>query len=331
MRGSQLGDFAIFRAYAVLALQPHAKIHVSEAFLYPPPFLLFTVPVSQLPPAAGFAVWIGVAALGLALAARAAGLPWKAIGLGLISAPSLFCALTGQSGLLVSAILVVALGLAESAPVLSGLAAGMLIIKPQFGLLLPICYLATHNWRAIAAAVASAAGLILLTTLWFGPGIWDARHLANAQALLAAPWPSRFQIEMISPLVLFRSLHAGLALAAILQAIVSLAGAYACWRLWQSRLTSMQRLAPTLCLAALVTPYGYIYDLPALAMALAALALRRPERGLVPFTALQACTGIYAVLSVYLFSAGAICLAAILYLLWPSVEDEFLRQKIVER
>ncbi len=315
--GQAPGDFLTFRSYAILAAQPHADLHVGVPFLYPPPFLLFTVPVSWLPPVTGFIVWIAAATLCLMLAARLIKLPWKAIGLGLIAAPYLFCALTGQSGILVSAILIAAFGFADTAPLLSGLAAGLLIIKPQFGLLIPVCYLATRNWRATAIAAASVAGLCLLTTLLFGMDIWEAKHIANAQNMLSTPWPAEFQIQMITPLIMFRSLYASMTAATILQAAVSVMAIFACWHLWRRDLKISDRLAPTLCLVALVTPYGYIYDLPALGMALAALAVLSPNRGLVPFTLFMVFTSVYALLSVYLFSTGALFLVAILLMIWP--------------
>jgi hypothetical protein len=315
--GEAPGDFLTFRNYAILASHPHADLHVSVPLLYPPPFLLFTVPDSWLPLVAGAILWIGAATLCLVLAARLTKLPWRAIGLGLIAAPNLFCAVTGQSGILVSAMLIIAFGLADTNPLFSGMADALLVIKPQFGLLMPVCYLAQRNWRAVAIAVTSLAGLCVLTTLCFGVGIWEAnQHLASAQNMLSAPWPSEFQIEMITPLVLFRSLHASLTLALILQGAASLLAAFACWHLWRRGVKMIERLAPTFC-GALATPYGYTYDLPALGVALAALAVHSPRRGLIAFTVFLAFTSLYALISVYLFSTGALFLLAILCLTWP--------------
>ena len=316
--GEAPGDFLTFRTYAILAAHPDANLHLGVPFLYPPPFLLFTVPDSWLPPVPGVILWIGTATLCLVLAARLIQLPWRAIGLGLIAAPNLLCAVTGQSGILVSAMLIVTFGMAETNPLLSGMAAALLIIKPQFGLLIPVCFLAQRNWRATAIAAISLACLCLLTTFCFGVNIWEPKqHMASAQNMLTAPWPSEFQLEMITPLVFFRSLHADLTLALILQCATSLAAAFACWHLWRRSVKMIERLAPTLCLVALATPYGYIYDLPALGVALAALAVHAPRRGLLAFTVFMGFTSLYAIISVFLFSTGAVFLLAILCLTWP--------------
>jgi hypothetical protein len=195
-------------------------------------------------------LWIGTATLCLVLAARLIQLPWRAIGLGLIAAPNLLCVVTGQSGILVSAMLIVTFGMAETNPLLSGMAAALLIIKPQFGLLIPVCYLAQRNWRATAIAAISLAGLCLLTTFCFGVNIWEPKqHMASAQNMLTAPWPSEFQLEMITPLVFFRSLHADLTLALILQCATSLAAAFACWHLWRRSVLKVAKTTSGLVLS----------------------------------------------------------------------------------
>lgn len=328
--GLGLGDFLIFRANAILSTHVHAQVSADAAFLpYPPPFLLFTVPVSWLAPVPGYVVWVLVGNIGLALAARAIKLPWAAIGLGLIAPPNLFCLTAGQSGTLVSVFLLAALGLADVQPILAGVAAGAVIIKPQFGLLIPVCYLATRNWRAITAAATTIAGLCLLATFCFGLGVWydfATRHVAGAQAMLTAHRSAAFQIMMVTPFVLLRSLSVGLGTAGVIQGGISLVAAFGCWRIWRRpELSTLARLAPTLCLVALATPYAYVYDLPALGMALAGLAFELPRRGLVALTLLFVFTALYALWSVYYFSTGALFLAAILALVWPYSAPTLLR------
>lgn len=319
--GETPGDFLTFRTYGILALHPASDVHVSVPFLYPPPFLLFTVPVSWLSPAPGFVVWILGASLAITLTARAIKLPWLAVGGGLLSAPNLFCAVTGQSGILVSTFLLLALGLADTAPVFSGIAAGFLIIKPQFALLLPVCFLAQKNWRAFFSAAVAATSLCAISALFFGMGVWRAVVASHGGAggdMLAAPWLTEFQIMMDTPFVMFRSFHFSLQSAIGSQLIVSLAVAICCWRLWQTGASALEKLTPTLCLVALATPYGYIYDLPALGFALAGLAVMRPSaRSLFALTLFGLVMCLYALISVYLFSAGAALLTAVLALSWP--------------
>ncbi|HQT46166.1 MAG: hypothetical protein B7X08_02800 [Acidocella sp. 20-63-7] len=320
--GEGFGDFLIFRANAILTTHAHALTTPAAAFLpYPPPFLLCTMPLSWLAPATGFTIWVLTSSIGLVLVARAIKLPWPAIGLGFITQPDLFCLIMGQSGTLVSVFLLAALGLAEVQPILAGVAAGAIVIKPQFGLLIPVCYLATRKWRATTVAAATVAGLCLLTTLCFGMGVWHSfatKHVAGAQNLMTAHWPAKFQIMMVTPFVLLRSLSADLGVASLIQGGISLVAAIGCWHIWRRQgLSTVGRLAPTLCLVALATPYASIYDLPALGMALAGLAFELPRRGLIALTLLFVFSAFYAVLSVYYFSTGALFLAVILLLVWP--------------
>src|SRR5215472_10879519 len=80
----------------------------------------------------------------------------------------------GQNGFLTAALLGGALVVLPIRPTLAGILIGLLIYKPQFGLLIPLALLAGAQWRAIAAAVATVALLTLVTTLVFGPQVWPA-------------------------------------------------------------------------------------------------------------------------------------------------------------
>ncbi len=319
--GQVPGDFMQFWGNARRVLDPRAQLGAAAANLpYPPPFLLFTAPLARLRPLYAYMVWILAGNVALVLAARVVDIPWKRIGLGLLAQPELFCISMGQSGILVSAFLLVALGLAARRPGLAGLAAGAVIIKPQFGLLLPLSYLAGGHRRAFFTAAGCVFALILLATLCFGIGVWQhfgARPVAGAQGMLVSAWPAKFQIMMVTPLVTLRSLGMEFWPAMAGQALVSLAAGLGCWRLWRREMPVLLRLAPTLCLAALATPYAYVYDLPGLALALAGLLGHMPRRGLAALTLLFGFTGAYGFLSVYYFSTGALFLAAILLIIWP--------------
>ena len=50
----------------------------------------------------------------------------------------------------------------------AGILLGMATIKPQLGLLLPVALVAARQWRALAAAAATVAALVLLSAWAFG-------------------------------------------------------------------------------------------------------------------------------------------------------------------
>jgi hypothetical protein len=323
------GDLMAFRQNAALALHSAPKIASSAAanLPYPPPFLLLSVPMSRLPPMTGYIAWVLAATLLLILAGRTLRLSWTAIVLGIISAPGLYCIAMGQTGIFVSAWLILSLGLAGTQPILAGIAAGCLIIKPQFAILLPICFLASRNWRAMISATATVLLLCTLTALLFGPEVWRQfvfHHAAAAPALLNRDWPQPYQFTMVTVFMMLRSLKAGYAIAYTGQAFASAGAAAIAWWLWRDRnpIDKLARLAATLCLVAIATPYAYIYDLPGLGLVLMGYAEGRKWNALIPLIIFCVFTSLYAFLSAFWFFTGAIFLVAILVALWPAITED---------
>ena len=79
----------------------------------------------------------------------------------------------GQNGFLTAALLGGALVI-RSAANPAGILIGLLVYKPQFGLMIPLALVAGGHWRTFAAAAATVAALTLVTTLAFGPEVWPA-------------------------------------------------------------------------------------------------------------------------------------------------------------
>ncbi len=280
-------------------------------YKYPPPFLFLATPLSWLTPEQDFAVWSAVSVAIFGLAALAIRVPWRAILVGSLAPSTLLCLSIGESGNIISALLLLALGLAEVAPIAAGIAAGAMIVKPQLGLLLPVCYAASRNGRAFLAAAITAAGLCVLAAIVFGPGVWGYylhEGIAATRATLAAPWPQRDQHIMVTPYIFVLSLGAGFGVANAVQLAVTLLAAVAAWRLWRGPYVPA-RLPLTLCLAALATPFACLYDLPALALALAV-------EGGGALAWFWIFSGLYLPVSVYFVSLGAPCLTLLLWMLW---------------
>ena len=319
--GPATGDFLIFRSNTIQAAGLHIQTQAVPPQLYPPPFLLFTIPFVFLPLGASYYCWIGIGTILMLLAGASLGLRREALLLGLASPPFLFCLITGQSGFLVGALLLTAFGFAGRNALFAGLAAGALIIKPQFALLLPVCFLACRDYKAFLIATLTVVGLSLISLACFGLHPWQeywAAHGANMHDMLTPRWLTKFQIMMVTPFIMVRSLHIGLGVASIIQGLVTLGAIYAIWWLWRREARSpWPRLAASICLAALATPYGYIHDLPALGFAVAAYSCFQPRRGLPALALLYGFTSVYAVISIYFMSTGALFLALLLWMCWP--------------
>jgi hypothetical protein len=149
--------------------RPDIPVHY---WSYPPHIVLLLWPLGLLPYLPAYVLWCG---LGLALyvfAARCGGARQNRI-LFLAIAPGVAVNMFfGQNGFLTAALMIGGLANLDRRPVLSGILLGLLTIKPQFGLLVPVLLATTGRWRIIAAAAATAVALAGVTSLWFGADIW---------------------------------------------------------------------------------------------------------------------------------------------------------------
>jgi hypothetical protein len=244
---------------------------------YPPSMLFVVVPFAGLGLVPGI-IAFGVATLALFVAlARLARLPLSLCAVIALSPAALENALAGQNGALTAAFLVGGLLLAETRPVLAGLLLGFLSMKPQFCLLLPLCLLAQRNWRAIGAATVSSITLTLASGLVFG---WEAWRLFFTQTtpfmthkILELNYGHSFQFMMATPFILARSVGLNVGQSYAVQAVFIVGAMIFAWRAWSLRGANPQlRMAMTVCLTLLATPYALSYDLVAVAAAVVVIA-----------------------------------------------------------
>src|SRR5204863_9336750 len=57
---------------------------------------------------------------------------------------------------------------------LAGMLCGLLSIRPQLDLLLPLMLLMSGRWRTIAAAAVTILVLVAAASIGFGPQVWTA-------------------------------------------------------------------------------------------------------------------------------------------------------------
>jgi alpha-1,2-mannosyltransferase len=139
---------------------------------YPPHLLFFIWPFGLLNYLPSYVVWC-VAGLALHVWAAVAGGVDRKYWLFLAVAPAVAVnVLTGQNGFLTAALLIGGLASLDRRPIIAGILFGMLTIKPQLGLLLPVLLVLTGQWRVISSAVATTVLLVAATAIWFGPDIW---------------------------------------------------------------------------------------------------------------------------------------------------------------
>jgi hypothetical protein len=254
-------------------------------WFYPPPALLPVMAVSLLPFEAGFWVWTAVLT-GLAVwLLRWAGLGWGVIAVGMLSPAALWNAELGQFGTVTGALVVASAMVLEARPGLAGALLGVLAIKPQAGILVGVAMLGRRRfWRGILVGVGVVLGLAAAVTMWAGWGVWkdyfgEGLAVSKAVVLAVPPAGSYYEQFGVSVFWALRVLGAGVGAAYEVQALVAACGAAAVWWVWRrgwGDLTS--RMALTVLLSLLATPYGYTDDMVGYSVALAACAARRGWR-----------------------------------------------------
>jgi hypothetical protein len=224
-----------------------------QPFPYPPPFLLFVTPFALFPFPVAFAAWLMVTA-GLFFLAfrRIAPLPYT------FALPAAHGnALVGQNGFLTAAIFSIGTTLLETQPYLAGAILGVLIIKPQLALLLPVAVIASRNWKAIAGGAGSASALLLVALGVFGPRTYEAffAYLPLQTSQVSGGVPL-YKLASVCAAMLF--FGAPLKVALAIQGIVALGAAAATWIAWSRDLPTK---APVLAAATLLAPpYLFGYD-----------------------------------------------------------------------
>ena len=190
----------------------------------------------------------------------------------------------GQNGFLTAALLGGALVILDRRPIVGGILIGLLVYKPQFGLMIPLALMAGGYWRSFVAAAATVAVLTLVTTLAFGPEVWPAFKAStefSRTVVLEQGQTGWYKIQSLFSWA--RMWGAPIPLAYALQGALTLALGIAIVRLWRSAVAPALKSA-ALCLAAiLATPYSLDYDMMVLAPAIAFLACYGLQRGFGPW------------------------------------------------
>ncbi len=145
-------------------------------WLYPPGYLLLLLPFGLLPFAWSYAGFVLVTLAG-AVAAVAAGVRdgrarlWRIAGL-VLSPAAAVTVTQGQNAFLTVALLLGGVRLMAKRPVPAGILLGLLTVKPQFWLLVPVMLVAARRWRVLGVALATALLLCVASAAVFGLEPW---------------------------------------------------------------------------------------------------------------------------------------------------------------
>ena len=250
------------RTYAAALRDMLGPTYPETYWSYPPHIVLFVWPLGLMPYLFAYIAWcvIGIA---LYLYACSSALPRERL-LFLAVAPGVaVCVFFGQNGFYTAALLIGGLLALERRPILAGVLFGILTIKPQLGLLLPIILLLERRWLTIASAAATVAVLFVATAMLFGWDVWlDYWHKIVPQQMWLTENARGLMFSLVSSLFFAgRLLHLPLGVAWAMQyAGSAFAVAAVVWTYWKRRDPALS-LSLFVTATFLFTPYILNYDM----------------------------------------------------------------------
>ncbi len=267
---------------AIQAQTPHEELE-GLTWQYPPHAGLLFAPIGALPFHIAYAVWC---ALGLAFyiaAAQSAGFKDRLLIVLIASIPVLLALKTGQVGLLMGGLLLLAVFHAGSRPILAGIAAGLLTMKPQLGFLLPVLFIAGGHWRAFYAASVVSLALIFGSVGWLGIDVWSAffDSVLSVSGSVATGEMPLYKMVNIYAATQMLGLPDAVALSFAFAGILLAAGAMT----WVARRTENPEwhYAAIAGLTLIAAPYSYYYELVLIVPALLFALKRGHEFGWLRF------------------------------------------------
>jgi len=257
-------DFDRYHAFQTAVVG--GPIHLYH-YSYPPVALLLTWPLGLLSYPGAWAVWTLAGWVLFLLVMRRAWPPGPLRSLDALlfalAAPAVTMNVwTGQTGAWIAALIGGALMLLPRRPVLAGALLGLLVVKPQLAVLVPVALLAGRRWAALFACAGTAATLLLASVLLFGVEFWGA-YLRRTEELRGWILEDGTGVRQLftSVFATARGLSAPVGMAYALQAAATLIAAALVWIAWRRPAPQPARNAVLVLCTLLATPYVQVYDL----------------------------------------------------------------------
>jgi hypothetical protein len=284
---------------------------------YPPHLLPLIAPLGWIGYFPALALWTLAGLAAYAWAMRRGGAGWATV-LALATAPAaLVNVICGQNGFFSAACLMLGVRWLRSRPWAAGVLFGLLTVKPQLGLLIPLLLALDRNWRAFAAAGVTALAMLGASVALYGTGVvlGFVQETLPFQAAITARGEGLFQRMTPTPFMNARlwGLDAGTALW--LQLPAALLGVAVALRYWRQTSDPAWRFAGLAAGTFLVSPYVLTYDMPILGPAIALLLARSRSSPaalvllwavwLLPLVSLSSLAPRFPVTSVPLVALGA--------------------------
>ena len=244
-------------------------------WVYAPYSLFLAVPFGLLDFYPAFILWTAMGLGVLWIGARRFGFGGLESALILVSPATQLCIDNGQTGNLAAGLLLLALAPKSRNFWIAPLAATILTIKPQLGLLLPVFWALERRWRDIAITSVLVVALAGLGLLVFGRPAWDA-YVGQTLPMLSAlerygsgPFMAMIPSVFMSMRILTGNADLALQVHAVFAGLIAV---LVIWRMAKASDPAM-RAGLAMIGTVLITPYIHNYDLNLLCCA-CVLALR---------------------------------------------------------
>ncbi|WP_170472603.1 glycosyltransferase family 87 protein [Ruegeria arenilitoris] len=278
-------DFRIFWGAARLAIvdtplaafdiDKLAEMHgVSDGrwmpWSYPPSYLVALMPLGMMSFPLAWGVFSVLSMLAIAAATRpfTKGHPqvWLAFAFAPAYLPPLFM---GQNSLIWAAGLLAALAaIKDNRPVIAGVLIGLLTLKPQLGILIPIALIASGAWRTFVSASVTTIMLSVGATLIVGVEYWSELREMMEIHFSVIKSTSAVNDLMVSPFGILAGLGMQVSTALTIQWCFTAVAAATVAIAWRSPAVGFDLRAAVLIIAILLsTPYLWYYESALLAPA----------------------------------------------------------------
>lgn len=258
---SKLYDVAAYQAYQRQLFGPIGQ----HSFSYPPITFPISAGLAYLPYPLALLIW---QVTGIAFFIWAAK-PWwpERIGpawLAVLTPAALVNLWAGQYGFFIGGLFLLGWRQVElGRSILAGICFGLMLIKPQLAVLVPLALALRKEWTTIASAAVTVFALVAVSTLAYGIQPWRDLLFGTGPFLagLINARGSFFGFMSTSAATAAFSRGASLSLALAIQAVFAAGGLYAVVASGLSKAPLREYALVTATATFVVLPYGFNYDM----------------------------------------------------------------------
>ena len=256
-------------------------------WLYPPTFLLFVTPLALLPLPLAYFAFLGASAFAFVCATvRVSGLAQGPLGIAsaryvVLAMPCVMvCAIFGQNALITAALAAFAIASIDRRPVIAGICIGLLVIKPQLGILFPLVLIAARAWKVFGCAAVTAVLFSLTSMALCGyPSLRLLLGNVGMARELILEHDVRFWLASPSVFAALRLIGASLVAAGLTHSAIAVVAACGAWKIWRTTRDNALRAAALGTATLIVTPYVWHYELTWVGLSCAGLLATGLRRG----------------------------------------------------